>query len=231
MPTPDPHTQYDDAARLEDPARGLAAVCDLRRHLDHLQVVHVENALRAGWSWSQVAEALGVTRQAAHRRYARIVRERLDEVRDSADTSGSLVVSGSARLAVHLARQEAEALRHAMVGTEHLLLGLLRLGCGPGPKALHGAGVSLADARAAVADLHAEGEQPDDPPRFSRPSPPLPPSPQCRAALERAVHEAARRGEDRLRPEHLLAAVLSDPASGAARTLARLGITSQALAA
>jgi ATP-dependent Clp protease ATP-binding subunit ClpA len=82
-----------------------------------------------------------------------------------------------------------------------------------------------------VADLHREGEQPDDPPRFARAAPPLPPSPQCRAALERAVHEAARRGDDRLRPEHLLAALLSDPASGAARTLARLGVTSGALAA
>ena len=221
----DTHELLDAATRLEDPAEGLAAVCDLRRHLDQLQTVHVENALRAGWSWSQVADTLGVSRQAAHRRYARLVRERLDEVRDASNSDTGLVVTGAARLAMHLARQEAGALRRPAVGTEHVLLGLLRVDAGPGRAALREAGVDLASARGAVADLHSED---DCDARFSRD--PLPPTKQCRAALERSVMEAARRGCPRLKPEHVLVAILHDPASGAARALARLGVDAGTIA-
>jgi biotin operon repressor len=56
---------------VEDPAAGLAAVVALRRLADQLEDVQVERALRAGWSWPEVAEALGVTRQAVHKKHAR----------------------------------------------------------------------------------------------------------------------------------------------------------------
>ena len=55
------------------PADGLAAVVALRRLADLLEAAQVEQALRAGWSWSEVAEALGVTRQAVHKKYAKRV--------------------------------------------------------------------------------------------------------------------------------------------------------------
>ena len=54
-----------------DPADGLAAAAALRRLADQLEDVAVERAMRAGWSWPQVAEALGVTRQAVHKKHAR----------------------------------------------------------------------------------------------------------------------------------------------------------------
>ena len=54
-----------------DPADGLAAVVALRRVADRLEDAQVERALREGWSWSQVAEALGVTRQAVHKKHAK----------------------------------------------------------------------------------------------------------------------------------------------------------------
>ena len=43
------------------PADGLAAVVALRKLADQLEDVEVERAMSDGWSWSQVAEALGVT--------------------------------------------------------------------------------------------------------------------------------------------------------------------------
>jgi DNA invertase Pin-like site-specific DNA recombinase len=52
-------------------ADGLAAVVALRRLADRLEDAQVERALRDGWSWSQVAEALGVTRQAVHKKHAK----------------------------------------------------------------------------------------------------------------------------------------------------------------
>jgi len=43
----------------------------LARIADQLEDSEVERAMRAGWSWSQVAEALGVTRQAVHKKHLR----------------------------------------------------------------------------------------------------------------------------------------------------------------
>ncbi len=54
-----------------DPADGLAAVVALRRLADRLEDASVERALRDGWSWAQVADALGVTRQAVHKKHAK----------------------------------------------------------------------------------------------------------------------------------------------------------------
>jgi hypothetical protein len=53
-----------------DPADALAAVGALRRLADRIEDAAVEQALVAGWSWSDVAEALGVTRQAVHKKHA-----------------------------------------------------------------------------------------------------------------------------------------------------------------
>jgi hypothetical protein len=54
-----------------DPADGLAAVVALRRLIEQLEAAEVERALRDGWSWPEVAEALGVTRQAVHKKHAK----------------------------------------------------------------------------------------------------------------------------------------------------------------
>jgi hypothetical protein len=57
-----------------DPADGLAAVVALRRLADRLEDSEVERAVRDGWTWSLVAEALGVTRQAVHKKHAKRVK-------------------------------------------------------------------------------------------------------------------------------------------------------------
>jgi hypothetical protein len=54
----------------EDPADALAAVGALRRLADRVEDAAVERALADGWSWTDVAEALGVTRQAVHKKHA-----------------------------------------------------------------------------------------------------------------------------------------------------------------
>ena len=56
-------------------ADDLAADAALRELADRLEDAAVERAMRSGWSWTQVAEALGVTRQAVHKKHHR----RLDE--------------------------------------------------------------------------------------------------------------------------------------------------------
>jgi hypothetical protein len=54
----------------EDPADALAAVGALRRLADRVEDAAVERALADGWSWTDVAEALGVTRQAVHKKHS-----------------------------------------------------------------------------------------------------------------------------------------------------------------
>jgi DNA-binding NarL/FixJ family response regulator len=55
----------------DDPADGLAAVGALRRLADRVEDATVARAVASGWSWTQIAEALGVTRQAVHKKHAR----------------------------------------------------------------------------------------------------------------------------------------------------------------
>lgn len=61
------------AADTASPAEGLRAVVALRRLADTLELAQVEAALRSGLGWPEIAEALGVTRQAVHKKYAKCV--------------------------------------------------------------------------------------------------------------------------------------------------------------
>jgi DNA-directed RNA polymerase specialized sigma24 family protein len=56
----------------QEPAEMLAAVVALRRLADGLELRAVRLALDEGWAWAQIAQALGVSRQAAHRRLSQI---------------------------------------------------------------------------------------------------------------------------------------------------------------
>jgi DNA-directed RNA polymerase specialized sigma24 family protein len=54
----------------DDPEAALAVVVALRLMADRLEAAAVASALQQGWSWSQIAQALGVSKQAAHKRLA-----------------------------------------------------------------------------------------------------------------------------------------------------------------
>jgi DNA-binding NarL/FixJ family response regulator len=54
----------------DDPEEALAAVVALRRLAEQLERSAVARAVEQGWTWAQVAEALGVSRQAAHKKHA-----------------------------------------------------------------------------------------------------------------------------------------------------------------
>jgi DNA-directed RNA polymerase specialized sigma24 family protein len=60
----------------EDPREGLEAVVALRRTLEALEAAQVENAFVAGWSWARIAEVLGVSKQAVHKKHAKRIRAR-----------------------------------------------------------------------------------------------------------------------------------------------------------
>ncbi len=66
-------TQADLAADAgsADPLVGLRAVEALRRLLERLEAIQVDNARRQGWSWQEIALVLGVSKQAVHKKHAR----------------------------------------------------------------------------------------------------------------------------------------------------------------
>ncbi|WP_042371882.1 hypothetical protein [Streptacidiphilus neutrinimicus] len=53
-----------------DPAVGLSAVVALRRLLEELERLHVDNARDQGWTWQSIASALQVSRQSVHEKHA-----------------------------------------------------------------------------------------------------------------------------------------------------------------
>ena len=60
----------------EHPEEALAAVVALRVMAERLERKAVKEALAQRWTWSQIAEALGVTKQAAHKRHASVIKKK-----------------------------------------------------------------------------------------------------------------------------------------------------------
>lgn len=237
---PDDLSELARRAAADDPSEGLAAILALRQRLDGLESAHVQRALGRGWSWSRVGQALGVTKQAVHRRHARRAEAATPEpaprptapiaqrapVRSRTGASAErarLVVTGEARLSVERARREAGRLGRDAVQPEHLLLGLLHAEAAPPARALAGLGASPSDVQreveraAAGSGSRARGQ--DEP----EVRPPV--SPQARAVFEQSLREAVNRGDPHLGPEHLLLALLGGPDELPNQILDRLGLS------
>ncbi len=103
------------------------------------------------------------------------------------------------REVIVLAQDEARALKHASLGPEHLLLGLLRFRDGLGASVLERLGVTLEDARRQVAAAFPPGDR--------APAGQIPFTPRARQVLEQALREAMSLGHDYIGTEHLLLAV------------------------
>ncbi|PPK98463.1 hypothetical protein CLV92_101158 [Kineococcus xinjiangensis] len=64
------HEQVLEDSTAPDPAIGLRGVAALRRLAERLEDLQVDSARRQGWSWSEIAAALGVSKQAVHKKHA-----------------------------------------------------------------------------------------------------------------------------------------------------------------
>jgi ATP-dependent Clp protease ATP-binding subunit ClpA len=221
------------AGRASNPEKGLPALSALREELEALERHHVATAVAQGWSWSRVAEALGVSKQAAHKKHARTARAlTTTDPREAVPGNDRVVVTAQARKAVRCGRDEARAAGLSTVGTEHLLLGVLRAGPNSrAARALREEGVTVDSARAALAPTLVEEDQAvsltsEDTAKAARATGV---SPLARACLEASLREAVRRNDRHLGLDHLLLALVSREDGGAARTLARLGTSSAAV--
>ncbi len=122
-----------------------------------------------------------------------------------------------ARKALSLAQEEAQRLQHNYIGTEHLLLGLIREGDGVAAKVLGSLGVELDKARSSVESIIGRGD------RVVLGEIGL--TPRAKKVIELAVDEARRLHHHYLGTEHLLLGLVREGQGIAAGVLDNLGVS------
>jgi len=123
--------------------------------------------------------------------------------------------SQRARRVVVLAQEEARLLNHNYIGTEHILLGLIREGEGVAAKALESLGVSLDAVRQQVEKIIGRGQQ--------APSGHIPFTPRAKKVLELSLREAKALGHNYIGTEHILLGLIREGSGVAAQVLVKLG--------
>jgi ATP-dependent Clp protease ATP-binding subunit ClpC len=120
-----------------------------------------------------------------------------------------------ARQVVVLAQDEARDLKHNYIGTEHLLLGLLREEEGLAARALASLGVTLEETRAQVATIIGQGDEVA--------TGQIPFTPRAKKVLELSLREALSLGHNYIGTEHVLLGVVRENQGVASRILLDLG--------
>ncbi len=121
-----------------------------------------------------------------------------------------------ARRVLTFAQEEARLLNHSFIGTEHILLGVIREGDGMGAEALRRLGVSFEVVREKVVEMiGASGSAPNDSPPFT---------PRAKKVLELSLREALQLNHSYIGTEHILLGLAREGDGVAARVLADLGV-------
>ena len=120
-----------------------------------------------------------------------------------------------ARRVAVLAQEEARMLHHDHIGTEHILLGLLREGEGVAATALESLGISLEAVRQQVEEIIGQGQQ--------APSGHIPFTPRAKKVLELSLREALQLGHNYIGTEHILLGLIAEREGVAAQVLSELG--------
>ena len=185
-------------------ATASSTVAQLAEVSDAVLGHFVDRCRRSGHSWTEISAALGVTKQAAHKRFS-FPSPTLERFTDRA------------RRAVDAASRSALGLGHNFVGTEHLLLGLYDQPEGLAARALAEAGVDRDAVEAKVLEMVPRGGEPmlDNPPY----------TPRASLALQGALEEALGLGHNYIGTEHILLGLMRDPHALSARALSELGVS------
>jgi hypothetical protein len=180
----DPLEQLSDAVIAADHLGDVA---------DHLIGHFVDQARRSGASWTAIGASMGVTKQAAQKRF-------VPKDLDLDASQGFARFTLRAKSAVAAAQNEARAAGNDQITPDHLVLGLLAEPDGLAAKAIVAQGVSLEAVRQAVTATL--------PPAASEVPALIPFDQRARKALELTFREALRMGHNYVGTEHILLALL-----------------------
>jgi hypothetical protein len=222
------YVKSQDGTALDHVSAAIRVSEHLGEVADHLIGHFVDQARKAGASWTEIGQSMGVTKQAAQKRFV----PKADEPPVPGDEAGWQEAlteafrahpfsrfTPRARHSISAAAEEARERRHDQVSPEHIALGLLHEPEGLAAKAIEALGVTTDAARAAlVAALPptAAGEPPDGR---------LPFSPPAKKIMQLAVRDALRLGHNYIGTEHLLLGVLEYEQARGGGVLTELGIT------
>jgi Clp amino terminal domain, pathogenicity island component len=206
------HPDGDALAHLSD---AVLASEHLGEVADHLVGHFVDQARKAGASWTEIGRSMGVTKQAAQKRFV------------PRKPTGDLLRGGlwerftdRAQQVVLQAREEARTAGNAAIGTEHVVLAMTTEPESLAAKAIEAQGVSLDTVRGAAAD--ALGPARDTVPGH------VPFTSHAKKMRDLALREALRLGHNYVGTEHMLLALLRDRKSPGAKILTGLGISRDA---
>jgi len=205
----------------------VSAAVGISEHLgevsDHLIGHFVDQARKTGASWTEIGRSMGVTKQAAQKRFVAKDTDWQTLLQEAFRAHPFARFTDRARRAVQAAQHDAREHRHDHIGTEHLALGILTEPEGLAARAVEALGVPREAARQAlIATLPPpDGQTPvtDDKIPFTQPA---------RKVLELALREALLLGHNYIGTEHLLLGLLDEEDGLGARTLSDLGVTREA---
>ena len=193
---------------LDQLSDAVLAADHLGEVADHLIGHFVDRARRSGASWSDIGRSMGVSKQAAQKRFVPKPESDLDP------SQGFSRFTSRARNVVMAAQDEARTAGNATITPGHLVLGLLSEPEGLGAKAIDAQGVPADTVRrTALATLPGRR---DDVPAL------IPFDAQAQKALELTFRQALRLGHDYIGTEHVLLALLE--AEDGTGVLAGLGV-------
>jgi hypothetical protein len=207
------------------PLDHVSAAVQLSEHLgelaDHLIGHFVDQARRAGASWTEIGRSMGVTKQAAQKRFVSKAPDWHTALANAFGKHPFSRFTDRAKRVITAAQEEAREHLHDYIGTEHIALGLLHEPEGLAAKAVEGLGSSTEAAREAL--LAAL-----EPARVDEPvSGKIEFTLRARNVLESAVREALNFGHNYIGTEHLLLGILDDPDCLGAKALHPLDITKE----
>ncbi|MEU5959778.1 Clp protease N-terminal domain-containing protein [Micromonospora parva] len=187
-------TAHTDA--LDQLTDAVIAADHLGEVADHLIGHFVDQARRSGASWTDIGRSMGVTKQAAQKRF-------VPKATDAAaldPNAGFGRFTPRARNVVMASQEEARASGNAEIGPEHLVLGLLAEPEGLAARVMAARGATPEAVREAVTAVL--------PPRAEQVPDLIPYDARGKKALELTFREALRLGHNYIGTEHILLALL-----------------------
>ncbi|MER6977058.1 Clp protease N-terminal domain-containing protein [Streptomyces carpinensis] len=193
-----------ELARISEARLRAQTLSDLGDQLiDH----YVSKAKQTGASWTEIGDAIGVSKQAAQQRHAPAAFERFTDLN---------------RHSIVLAQEAARTHKHDSIGTEHMLLGLLGEPRGLAYEVL----VAKAESEQRIRDAIEEAMPPAGEKALRGH---IAFRPESKEAIEQARRVSADLGHDWVGTEHTLLGLIRAEESPAAQILRGLGFTSEEL--